>query len=523
MNTEIISQSSFRKQLTTTFTIGILALAIITSLTTAWITSANVYDQMVEDGLQVTNTVAEQSVLSLLYGSGDNAEDAFNAAMGFPSISHVTLLTTDGSVLLSKGRNTSKPTRLVPKDHEAILAEENSDEWIFVAPVYSEGQIESPDNAIALAQQDESNARELLGTVVVTKSKSKLKKTVTATITNNLGVTVIVAVILLMIVRSSFSRLTQPLSELSLVMGRAELGDADAHAALQGPKEVHNIARAFNKMMEALAERDAQLRRHNEFLEHEVAQRTHDLVYARDMAIQANQNKSDFLSRVSHELRTPLQSILGYSDLIIEELPVEMGELHHDIETIIANANHLLIMINSILDMSKLESGQMQLQLSQVNLRKLISGVVETTTPLLQTNQNRLEKKLKLKQESIVIDEAKLRQIILNLLSNAIKFTHEGLIQLEVICTTELLHLTVKDSGIGMESDQIEHIFDPFYQVESSITRRFQGTGLGLAITYQFCRLMGGTIKVTSHYHQGSTFEVFIPIPIKEARDSADF
>lgn len=522
MSTNTTSQSSFRKQLTTTFTLGILALAIITSLTTAWITSVNVYDQMVEDGLQVTNTVAEQSVLSLLYGSGDNAEDAFKAALGFPSITHVTLLTANGTVLLSKGSTTTQSPHSVLNGHEAILAEENSDEWIFVAPVYSEDHIESTGNAIALLQ-DEKSSRELLGTVVVTKSKTKLKQTVAATLANNIGVTVVVAIILLIIVRSSFSRLTQPLSELSLVMGRAEQGDTSALATLQGPKEVHSIGRAFNKMMEALAERDAQLRRHNELLEYEVAQRTHDLVYARDMAIQANQNKSDFLSRISHELRTPLQSILGYSDLILEELPAEMGELHHDIETIIANANNLLTMINSILDMSKLESGRMQLQLAPVNLRKLIDSVIGTTTPLLQTNQNRLEKGLRLEQESIVIDEAKLRQIILNLLSNAIKFTHEGLIWLEVTCTAGLLHLTVKDSGIGMESDQIEHIFDPFYQVESTITRRFQGTGLGLAITYQFCKLMGGAIKVTSHYNQGSIFEVFIPIPIKEGRDSADF
>lgn len=515
------SQSSFRKQLTITVTIGTLALAIITSLTTAWITATNVYDQMVEDGLQVTNTVAEQSVLSLLYGSGDNAEDAFKAALGFPSISHVTLLTSDGHILLSKGFHAAKLPRLIPPGDDAVLAEENANEWIFVAPVYSQGHIESSDNAIALAQQD-NNSRELLGTVVVIKSKTNLEQIVAATITNNLGFTMVVAIILLFFVGRSLTRLTQPLSELSLVMGRAEQGDANAFATLNGPREVHNIGRAFNKMMEALAERDAQLRRHNELLEYEVAQRTHDLVYARDMAIRANQNKSDFLSRISHELRTPLQSIIGYSDLILESLPAEMDETHHDLTTIVANATHLLTMINSILDMSKLESGRMQLQLAQTNLRQLITGVVETATPLLQANHNRLETKLELAQESLVIDEAKLRQILLNLLGNAIKFTQAGVIELEVTLTAELLHISVRDNGIGMQDDQIEHIFDPFYQVESSLTRRFQGTGLGLAITYQFCKLMGGTIRVSSRYREGSSFDIFIPIPIKEARDSAD-
>ena len=521
MNIEKKLHSSFRRQLTTTFTIGIFTLAIGTSLTTAWITSSNVYDQMVEDGLQVTNSVAQRSVLSLLYGSGDNAEEALSAALGFPSISQVTLRTNSGNVLLKKGGSLTKLPTLSDGQKTAILAEENSAEWVFIAPVYSDNQIESSDSAVSLAQPDSSH-RELLGSVVVIKSKTKLGQTVTATFANNLGITILIALILLLIVQRSFSRLTQPLSALAKVMERAENGDAQSYATLQGPTEVHNIGRAFNKMMEALAERDARLRQHNEMLEHEVSQRTEELVYARDLAIQANQNKSDFLSRVSHELRTPLQSILGFSDLILEDLPTDMGETRRDLETITANATHLLAMINSILDMSKLESGQMTLQPTPTNIRLLISGIMETVTPLLKNNHNQLETTLQLQPELLIIDEAKLRQILLNLLSNATKFTQQGLIQLTVIQSAKMLQLIVKDSGIGMPESQIERIFDPFYQVESSITRRFDGTGLGLTITHQFCTLMGGTIRVTSAPDQGSTFTVSIPISLNENRNNAD-
>ena len=521
MSIETTSHSSFRRQLTTTFTIGILALAIITSLTTAWITSSNVHDQMVEDGLQVTNSVAERSVLSLLYGSGENAEEALSAALGFPSISQVTLLTNSGNILLNKGHSPTTLPRPSIQSSTAILALENGTEWIFVAPVYSDGQIESSDSAISLAQP-ESSHRELLGSVIVVKSKAKLEQTVAATFANNLGITIFVAIILLLIVHRSFSRLTQPLSELAQVMGQAEHGETKSYAALKGPSEVHNIGRAFNRMMESLAERDARLRQHNELLEYEVAQRTQELVYARDLAVQANQNKSDFLSRVSHELRTPLQSILGYSDLILEDLPTELNETRRDLETITANATHLLTMINSILDMSKLESGQMVLQPAPTNLRLLINGVTETVTPLLKNHQNRLESVLQLQPELVFIDEAKLRQIMLNLLSNAIKFTQNGLIELTFVQSAKQLQITVKDNGIGMSANQLDHIFDPFYQVESSITRRFEGTGLGLAITHQFCTLMGGTIRVTSEPDRGSTFIVSIPISPKEQQDSAD-
>ncbi len=163
----------------------------------------------------------------------------------------------------------------------------------------------------------------------------------------------------------------------------------------------------------------------------------------------------------------------------------------------------------------------MALQVAPTNLHLLINGVTETVTPLLKTGNNRLESSIHLMPESILIDEAKLRQILLNLLSNAIKFTQNGVIQLSVTQSAKLIQLTVQDSGIGMPENQIEHIFDPFYQVESTITRRFQGTGLGLAITHQFCTLMGGTIRVTSDIKQGSTFMVLIPIPTKETRDNA--
>lgn len=508
------SQKSFRRQLSVTFSIGILALALVTSLTTAWVTSVNIYDQMVDDGLQVTKSLAKQSVLSLLYDSGENAEDAVNAALGFPSISFVSLIKADNQTLISKGITNTPISVIVPSGYEASLMKETNKEWIFIAPVYSEGQIGSGDTTTLLFQEEVES--EYLGSVIVIKTKDRLEQTLVATIGNNLGITMVISALLLFVIHRSFTRITEPLSELSNVMERAEQGDNDAYATPNGPKEVHHIARTFNKMMIALAERDARLRRHNELLEYEVSQRTAELVYARDMAIQANKNKSDFLSSVSHELRTPLQSIIGYSDLILETLPEDLEDIRYDQETIIKNANHLLAMINSVLDMSKLESGRMSLQLSQTDLKYSIKEVIDTVTPLANTAGNKLSVEIEIEEKIIAIDEAKFRQIILNLLSNAIKFTHEGNIKFTFKQTIKEIDFLVEDSGIGMDEDQLDHIFDPFYQVEGGTTRRFQGTGLGLAITHQFCELMGGTISVESTSGAGSTFHVHIPLPVKD-------
>lgn len=498
---------SFRGQLTTIFTIGILALGLAGALSSAWVTKVHIEDQLFENGLKITESLANQSVLALIYDSPENAEDAAIAAMGFPSIENVTILTTHGETLLTKGEalgqyDISKITE------EVTLLEETLEHWIFSAPVYILSQI-TPDEQPLLFETE--SQQELLGYVLVKKSKEKIGQVFTAALVNNLGIGLLFALLLIAVIHLFFNRLITPLDKLATVMGRAEEGDTNAYASLEGPREVIYIARAYNKMIEALAQHQYQLKRHNEILEYEVGERTRDLVYARDMAIQANRNKSYFLSNVSHELRTPLQSILGYSDLILETLPTEQEELRHDIDTIVQNAENLLHMINSVLDMSKIEAGRIEVSKQETNLEQLLGSVIKTIKPLMTPNQNQLEHSMQLVQPVINVDDDKLRQVMLNLLSNATKFTHNGTIQFTITQTDEALNLRVKDDGIGMNKDQADNIFEPFYQIDAGHTRRYQGTGLGLAITYQFCHLMGGTIKVKSKINQGSTFDVSIP------------
>lgn len=503
---------SFRAQLTAIFTIGILALAIAGALSSAWITKVHIEDQLFEDGQQITESLAKQSVLALIYDSPENADDAADTAMGFPDIKQLAIIDTDNKVILQRG-GFPKTMIISETDEQTVtLQEEGINHWMFLAPVFLSSKTIIDDSTLLFQSENE---KELIGHVLVKKEKSRINEIFYAAIINNIGISLLFSTLLLLIIHIFFNRLMAPLHNLASVMEeRAENGETKVFAALEGPREVLGLARTFNEMIEALAEQQEQLKHHNEILEYEVEKRTRDLVYARDMAIKANRNKSNFLSNISHELRTPLQSILGYSDLITELLPQEQHEIQHDVDTIIQNAEHLLHMINSILDISKVEAGKINIELKPTNLDQLVTNVIETIKPLMTKNDNKFQFSKQLSQNSINIDidADKLRQILLNLLGNAAKFTHNGAVNFDAKQTSEAIYFQIKDSGIGMNRDQVDHIFDPFYQIDAGHTRHYEGTGLGLAITYQFCQLMKGSITVESKEGLGSTFNVTIPI-----------
>ncbi len=504
------SHPSFRAHLTTVVTIGILALSITASLSTAWMTSKNLYDVLVSDGLQVTQSLAEQSVLALLYDSGENAEDAVQAALSFPSVSQVMILSERGNIILSEGGDAfSIPTSKWPQT-EATVISDDINQWVLMAPVYTEGGA-IDDDVLLLQQQGE---RELIGYVVVCKSKQRLRDIQAVTVVNNLLIGLLFSMILVYVLRKRFKRLTDPLYELSTVMQAAQKEGADAHpfAKLEGPKEVVQIAHSYNNMMEVLVLRDQQLRDQNEHLESEVELRTQELVHARDMAIEANQNKSEFLANVTHELRTPLQAIIGFSDLINETLPDDSEDIRNDLESILVNAENLLALINGLLDFSKGESGKMELSLHPENLQRLFEQAIDTIRPIADANGNEIVVDLNFPDEKVVIDGVKIRQILLNLLSNAVKFTEEGRITVFAKCDGEHLTISVEDTGIGIAEEHWEAIFDVFKQVDGSYTRRYQGTGLGLAISQKFSKLMGGEIVIESTVNKGSKFSLTIPL-----------
>ncbi len=275
---------------------------------------------------------------------------------------------------------------------------------------------------------------------------------------------------------------------------------------------------------------EAQLLEIQENLESKVQERTSELAeknaelfasketaeQARITAEMANRAKSAFLANMSHELRTPLNAVMGYGELLAEEL-IEENHLDwaDDLDKILAAARHLLGLINDILDISKVEAGKMAIHLETFDINSLIRDTISTIQPLVQQKNNHLLLDVTEQLGNVHTDLTKVRQILFNLLGNAAKFTENG--QITLIAKHETkedknwIVFSVIDQGIGMTKQQIDSLFQPFMQADSSTTRKFGGTGLGLAISKAFAKMLGGHISVNSELNQGSTFTFYLP------------
>lgn len=229
-----------------------------------------------------------------------------------------------------------------------------------------------------------------------------------------------------------------------------------------------------------------------------------------------NRAKSAFLANMSHELRTPMNAILGYSEMLIETAQdLKPEEFVPDLKKINLAGTHLLALINDVLVLSKVDSGQMETLAEEFKLNNLIDEIADSARPMMENNSNKFSIERGEHLGNAFQDVTKLRQTLLNLLSNAVKFTHEGVVTLNVRRTRQTdgdwLIFSVSDSGIGIAEDKLESVFKEFMQVDDSTTRNYDGTGLGLAISWRFCKLLGGDLSVHSKLDQGSTFSIQIP------------
>lgn len=245
------------------------------------------------------------------------------------------------------------------------------------------------------------------------------------------------------------------------------------------------------------------------------------LAIAKRKAEDASQAKSEFLSLMSHELRTPLQAIIGYTEVVIEELRVEDDSAHiDDLTRVISNSERLLKLINGVLDLAKIESGRMQLDLTEVKLSSLVDEALGTLGPLFEKNAIQLNVEVNDGAFLPVADPEKILHILINLLGNTCKYAPNGTVTVKALHEPQRIYLSVADTGIGLTPEQQLQIFEPFTQADSGTTRKFQGSGLGLSITRQLCEMMGGSISVESVLGTGSTFIVDLPLPIEAPHPS---
>ncbi len=250
----------------------------------------------------------------------------------------------------------------------------------------------------------------------------------------------------------------------------------------------------------------------------EARRRERDLERASADAAQASRVKSEFLANMSHELRTPLNAIIGYSQMLTEDAEDEGNSaVVADLKKIEGAGNHLLALINDVLDLSKIEAGKMEVFIEPFDLAALVEDVRLMVEPLAARNGNKLVVSCPPHIGPIQSDMTKVKQALLNMLSNACKFTRDGDVGLEVSRDEARVTLRVRDSGIGMTPEQLGRLFQAFTQADSSTTRKYGGTGLGLVITRSFVRILGGDVTVESQPGVGSTFSISLPVSPTEA------
>jgi len=238
------------------------------------------------------------------------------------------------------------------------------------------------------------------------------------------------------------------------------------------------------------------------------------LRHAKDMADVANRAKSIFLAKMSHELRTPLNAVIGFSEILLENVDVDDKNAHKriDLERINSAGKHLLSLVTDVLDLSKIESNFIELKIEEFNLNEMVHEVIANVQPMVAENGNKLVIRCRNDLGTVSTDQTKLRQAALNLMSNAAKFTKDGIITLSVqrhrSAAGDWIEIQVQDTGIGIDQGDIGRLFQNFGQATRATCNKYGGTGLGLALSQKLCALMGGGISATSEPGRGSRFTI---------------
>jgi signal transduction histidine kinase len=443
--------------------------------------------------------MADQLALAAEYpvfvGDGQGLQELIDRNRGQPDVAYLRFEDASGRLLAEWGAGAG------------ALAER------FAAPVrlaVAQGRTAGVEGSAA------SPAGSVIGRVVVgmgyARSREEIARIRRAMAWTALPVALAGVLLTIVLVRRAVS----PLEELARGLGQVAEGRPAGEIKVRGRDEVARLTSAFNRMLRDLkAYRDEVERVHNN-LEARVRRRTHELEVANRELVAASRTKSEFLANVSHELRTPLNAILGFLGLVIDghaSDPREIKELLGDAQK---GARHLLAVINSILDLAKIETGKMSVQREEVILQQVFDEVASLMRGQAEAKGVDLGfEALDPPSVSVAADAVKLKQVLVNLLGNSLKFTPEGFVRVRAQASDERGHVRfdVQDTGMGIPPDKHHLLFRQFQQIDPSHTRRYGGTGLGLAICRALVEMMGGRIWVTSEGEgKGTTVSFTLPL-----------
>ncbi|MCQ8104665.1 EAL domain-containing protein [Methylomonas sp. SURF-2] len=488
-----VKGASFQQQLTVTFLFGLLIMSLLSSFGISALSYQIVRDKWVAQGRQSIEAFAAQSALALLYDSRENAEEPARRFLAFPDVRGVAVYTADRQPLLERGEPLSPADDAAQWPESGTITQETAQEWYFTAPVFARSGGEQ-DNSPFEAQTPEP---ELIGYVRMGIGKKSLNVMQKQILWTTATVCSLSALLFLLYLLAMSRRLTSPIKQLALRMGRASAGEKKVRAKLSGPRDITDMGNAFNTMMEVLETREKQLEA------------------ARDSALDSARLKGEFAATVSHELRTPLNAVLGMLELL-QDMGLTPKQLEYSM--IARNAGEALLkLIEEILDFSRIEAGMLKRQPVDFVLYETLDEVVELMSAQAQRKNLQLDYDIVDDIPLVLNGEAsRVRQVLINLVGNALKFTEQGSIYIKINAEPSdaadtLLRFNVIDTGPGIPDEALANIFDAFVQADNSSTRHFEGAGLGLAICRQLVKLMGGQIGVESQVGQGSRFWFTVP------------